>query len=129
MDHFRSVSGRGVCSRTPIHPRPILGFERHHQTGRTGRDVCQINRGVPVNWKLIFSLSSFGIAISFSQIFGYGPLLVWPIVLVVSVCLITARATNRIPLHGFLVGAMIQIWVGAITAYLIFDLSRIGLVE
>ena len=82
-----------------------------------------------MNWKLIFSLSSFGIAISFSQIFGYGPLLVWPIVLVVSVCLITARATNRIPLHGFLVGAMIQIWVGAITAYLIFDLSRIGLVE
>ena len=62
---------------------------------------------------------------------GVGPFLIflWPIVVVTSVCLIGARAPGRFGLHGFMVGAMTQLWAGAIRAYYIFDLSRIGLVE
>ena len=84
-----------------------------------------------MNWKLIFSLSSFGVGMGLCRLMGLGPFLIflWPIVIVTSVCLIGARAPGRFALHGFLVGAMMQLWAGAINAYYIFDLSRIGLVE
>jgi hypothetical protein len=84
-----------------------------------------------MNWKLIFSLSSFGLGIGLCSLMGLGPFLIflWPIVIVISVCLIGARAPGRFALHGFMVGAMMQLWAGGINAYYIFDLSRIGLVE
>lgn len=84
-----------------------------------------------MNWKLIFSLSSFGLGMGLCSLMGLRPFLIflWPIVIVTSVCLIGARAPGRLALHGFLVGAMIQLWAGAISAYYIFDMSRIGLVE
>ena len=84
-----------------------------------------------MNWKLILSLSSFGVGTGLCRLIGLGPFLIflWPIVIVTSVCLIGARAPGRFALHGFLVGAMMQLWAGAINAYYIFDLSRIGLVE
>ena len=84
-----------------------------------------------MNWKLIFSLSSFGVGVGLCRLMGLGQFLIflWPIVIVTSVCLIGARAPGRFALHGFLVGAMMQLWAGAINAYYIFDLSRIGLVE
>jgi len=84
-----------------------------------------------MNWKLIFSLSSFGLGIGLCSLIGVGPFLIflWPIVIVTSVCLIGARAPGRFALHGFIVGAIMQLWAGAIRAYYIFDLSRVGLVE
>ncbi len=82
-----------------------------------------------MNWKLIISLSAFGIALGLCSLVGIAALFLWPIVIVVSVCLISARASGRFALHGFAVGAMIQLWAGAISAYYIFDLSRVGIVE
>ena len=84
-----------------------------------------------MNWKLIFSLSSFGLGIGLCSLMGVGPFLIflWPIIIVTSVWLISLRAPGRFALHGFVAGAMIQFWAGAINAYYIFDLSRIGLVE
>lgn len=84
-----------------------------------------------MNWKLMFSLSSFGLGMGLCSLMGLGPFLIflWPIVIVTSVCLIGARAPGRFALHGFVVGAMMQLWAGAINAYYIFDMSRIGLVE
>jgi hypothetical protein len=83
-----------------------------------------------MNWKLIFSLSLFGF-IEVLSLFGLGQILLflWPLVVVASVWLITARARNKFVLHAFLAGAMIQIWAGAISAYYIFDLARVGIVE
>lgn len=84
-----------------------------------------------MNWKLIFSLSTVGLGIELCSLTGVGPFLIflWPIVIVTSVCLVGARAPGKFALHGFMVGAMMQLWAGAISAYYIFDLSRIGLVE
>jgi len=84
-----------------------------------------------MNWKLIFSLSSFGVGMGLCSLMGLGPFLIflWPVVIVTSVCLIGARAHGKFALHGFMVGAMMQLWAGAMNAYYIFDLSRIGLVE
>ena len=82
-----------------------------------------------MNWKLIFSLSAFGIALRLCSVVGIAALFLWPIVVVVSVCLVSARASGRFALNGFAVGAMIQLWAGAISAYYIFDLSRVGIVE
>ena len=84
-----------------------------------------------MNWKLTFSLSSFGFGIGLCWLMGLAPFLIflWPIVIVTCVCLIGTRAPGKFALHGFIVGAMMQLWAGAINAYYIFDLSRIGLVE
>ena len=82
-----------------------------------------------MNWKLIFSLSAFGVALGLCPLLGVAALFLWPIAIVISVCLISARASGRFALHGFAVGAMIQLWAGAISAYYIFDLSRVGIVE
>ena len=84
-----------------------------------------------MNWKLIFSLSSFGLGMELCSLMGLGPFLIflWPIVMVTSVCLIGARAPGKFALHGFMVGALMQLWAGAIHAYYIFDLSRVGMVE
>ena len=79
----------------------------------------------------MFSLSSFGLGMGLCSLMGLAPFLIflWPIVIVTSVCLIGARAPGRFALHGFLVGAMMQLWAGAINAYYIFDMARVGLVE
>src|SRR5438445_10622237 len=82
-----------------------------------------------MNWKLIFSLSAFGVALGLWPLLGVAALFLWPIAIVISVCLISSRASGRFALHGFAVGAMIQLWAGAISAYYIFDLSRVGIVE
>jgi len=84
-----------------------------------------------MNWKLIFSLSLFGFGMGLCSLMGLGPFLIflWPIVIVTSVCLIGAHAPGKFALHGFMAGAMMQFWAGAISAYYIFDMSRIGLVE
>ncbi|MFN2577137.1 MAG: hypothetical protein ABR607_05550 [Pyrinomonadaceae bacterium] len=84
-----------------------------------------------MNWKLIFSLSSFGLGIGLCSLTGVGPLLIfiWPIVVVTTVCLISAGAQVNCAQHGFIAGAMIQLWAGGLNAYYIFDLSRGGLLE
>ena len=82
-----------------------------------------------MNWKLISSLSAFGVVLGFCPLLGIAALFLWPIVIVISVCLISARAPGRFALHGFALGMMIQLWTGAIYAYYIFDLSRVGIVE
>jgi len=83
-----------------------------------------------MNWKLIFFLSSFGFGIGLGSLTAWGvsnlPL---AIIIVASVWLISLRAPGRLALHGFVAGAMIQLWAGAINAYYIFDLSRVRLVE
>jgi hypothetical protein len=84
-----------------------------------------------MNWKLIFTLSAFGLGIGLCSLTGVGPFLIflWPIVIVTSVFFITARAPGRFALHGLVAGAIIQIWACAFNAFYIFDLSRVGLVE
>src|ERR1051325_4915713 len=96
-----------------------------------GQSRCSQIEARKMNWKLMLSLSTFGLLMGLCLLTGRGVLLIllWPIVIVISVCLIVTRAPGRFALHGFLVGVIIQIWAGAMRAFYVFDSSRIGLVE
>ena len=82
-----------------------------------------------MNWKLIFVLSLLGLATAIPTLFGYTPILIWPIVVVVCVWFITGRAARRFALHGFIVGVAIQIVNGLVEAYYLHDLARAGIVQ
>ena len=42
VDHFRSLSSRGLCRRAAASAGSVLGFERLDQGGRTNRGVCAV---------------------------------------------------------------------------------------
>jgi len=63
-----------------------------------------------MNWKLIFSLSVFGLAMGVASIFGCVPAnlewLYWLVIALICVFWIVRKATARLFLHGFLVGSI-----------------------
>ena len=71
-----------------------------------------------MNWKLIFALSLFGLAMGVASLFGLGMLepLLWLIIFVIYAWVIATRAPGRYFLHGFLVSVVNSIWITAIHA-------------
>lgn len=71
-----------------------------------------------MNWKLIFALSLFGLAMAIGSLFGLGmaePLL-WLAIFIICAWLIAKRAPGKYFLHGFLMSVVNSIWITAIHA-------------
>jgi hypothetical protein len=74
-----------------------------------------------MNWKLIFSLSLFGLAMALGTVFvipsNIEPIF-WLVIFVVCAFLIARQSPNRHFLHGLMVGIVNSVWVTA--AHIIF---------
>ncbi len=71
-----------------------------------------------MNWKLIFALSLFGLAMAVGSLFGLGlaePLL-WLVIFIIYAWVIAKRAPGKYFLHAFLVSVVNSIWITAIHA-------------
>jgi hypothetical protein len=72
-----------------------------------------------MNWKLIFLLSLFGVAMAAASLFGWTkhiePLL-WLVIYVFCAWCIAKNATGKYFLHGFLVSVLNGIWISIIHA-------------
>ena len=79
-----------------------------------------------MNWKLIFALSLFGLAIGLPSLFGLGSIapLLWLIVFTICAWVIATGAPGKYFLHGFLAGVVSSVWFTLVHAYYLFDLSR-----
>ena len=67
-----------------------------------------------MNWKLVFLLSLFGLAMAFATVFaipGNIELLVWLPIFVVCAVIIAKRAPGKFFLHGFFVSLVNSVWV------------------
>lgn len=74
-----------------------------------------------MNWKAIFGLSLFGLAMAIGTVFVVSPKVepfCWLVVFVICAFVIARQAASRPFLHGFLLGIVNSIWVTA--AHLIF---------
>ena len=71
-----------------------------------------------MNWKLIFALSLFGLAMAVGSLFGLGMLepLLWLIIFIIYAWLIARRAPGKYFLHGFLTSVVNSVWITAIHA-------------
>ena len=71
-----------------------------------------------MNWKLIFALSLFGLAMAVASLFGLGILepLLWLLIFIICAGLIAKRAPGKYFLHGFLVSLVNSVWITAIHA-------------
>jgi hypothetical protein len=71
-----------------------------------------------MNWKLIFGLSLFGLAMAVASLFGLGMLepLLWLVIFLIYAWLIATRASGKYFLHGFLVSVINSVWITAIHA-------------
>lgn len=71
-----------------------------------------------MNWKLIFSLSLFGLAMAVATLFGLGVLepLLWLAVFLIYAWVIATRGPGKYFLHGFLVSIVNSIWITIIHA-------------
>ena len=71
-----------------------------------------------MNWKLIFTLSLFGLAVAVLSLFGLGifEFVIWLAIFVLYAVIIAKRAPGKYFLHGFLVSIVNSIWVTAIHA-------------
>jgi uncharacterized membrane protein len=78
-----------------------------------------------MNWKLIFVLSVFGIAMGLLSVFVYCPPVVefvlWLVITVVSAVVIARYAPGKYFLHGFCVAVLNTVWVTAAQAGLFFS--------
>lgn len=76
-----------------------------------------------MNWKLIFLLSLFGLAMGIATVFwipsNIEPLF-WLVVFAISAYFIATRCSSRFFLHGLLVGIVNSVWVTA-SHVLLFD--------
>lgn len=74
-----------------------------------------------MNWKLIFQLSLFGLAMSIATVFwipsNIEPLF-WLIIFIICAYVIARRCYNKYFLHGFMVSLVNSIWIT--TAHFIF---------
>jgi len=72
-----------------------------------------------MNWKLIFALSLFGVAMAVASLFGLTgraePLL-WLVIFIIYAWLIAKYASGKYFLHGLLVSVLNSIWITAIHA-------------
>lgn len=70
-----------------------------------------------MNWKLIFQLSLFGLAMAFATVYfissGMEPIC-WIIIFVICAYLIAKNCNSRYFLHGFLVSIVNSIWITVI---------------
>lgn len=67
-----------------------------------------------MNWKLIFGLSLFGLAMGFATVFVISPRVepfFWLVIFVISAFVIARQAPLRPFLHGFLLGIVNGVWV------------------
>ena len=74
-----------------------------------------------MNWKVIFGLSLFGLAMAFGTVFAISPKVepfCWLVIFVICAFVIARQAASRPFLHGFLLGIVNSIWVTA--AHIIF---------
>lgn len=74
-----------------------------------------------MNWKLIFGLSLFGLAMGIGTVFAISPRvepLCWLVIFVISAFVIARRVPLRAFLHGFLLGIVNGVWVTA--AHVVF---------
>src|SRR5262245_36126241 len=71
-----------------------------------------------MNWKLILTLSMFGVAMAVASLFGVGlfEFVLWLAIFVLYAVIIAKRAPGKYFLHGFLVSVVNSIWVTAIHA-------------
>jgi len=69
-----------------------------------------------MNWKLIFTLSLFGLAMAIASLFGLGlfEFVLWLIIFIIYAWVIATRAPGKYFLHGFLVSVVNSIWITAI---------------
>ena len=70
-----------------------------------------------MNWKLIFLLSLFGVAMAFATVFGLSrpiELLLWLVIFVVYAIIIAKKVERKYFLHGFLVSVINGVWIGII---------------
>ena len=76
-----------------------------------------------MNWKLIFLLSLFGMAMGFAAVFvipsNIEPLF-WLVIFVICAYLIAKYATGKYFLHGLLVSIVNSIWISATHAALFY---------
>jgi hypothetical protein len=68
-----------------------------------------------MNWKLIFLLSLFGLAMAIASLFGLGAFepLLWLVIFIIYAWVIAKNCTRRYFLHGFLVSVVNSIWITA----------------
>jgi len=70
-----------------------------------------------MNWKLIFQLSLFGLAMAFGTVFfissGIEPIC-WLIIFVICAYLIAKNCSSRYFTHGFLVSLVNSVWITAV---------------
>lgn len=74
-----------------------------------------------MNWKLIFGLSLFGMAMGFATVFAISPRIepfFWLVIFIICAFVIARRVPLRAFLHGFLLGIVNSVWVTA--AHLVF---------
>jgi len=72
-----------------------------------------------MNWKLIFALSLFGIAMAFASTYGMtGKMepLIWLVIFIINGLIIVRNAPGNYFLHGFLVSVVNGVWIGIIHA-------------
>lgn len=78
-------------------------------------------RGPVMNWKLIFGLSLFGLAMAAGTVFAISPRVepfFWPVIFTVCAFVIARQAAGRPFLHGLLLGIVNGVWVTG--AHLLF---------
>jgi uncharacterized membrane protein (UPF0136 family) len=72
-----------------------------------------------MNWKLIFLLSLFGLAMAFATVFWIPSMIepvFWLVIFIVCAYLIVMNCTNRYFLHGFLVSLANCVWITVVHA-------------
>lgn len=72
-----------------------------------------------MNWKLIFALSLFGMAIGLADTFGHIEKIVpvlWLIIFIIYGVIIVRNASGNYFLHAFLVSVINGVWIGIIHA-------------
>jgi len=75
-----------------------------------------VSEEIPVNWKLIFGLSLFGLAMGLATVFwvqsNVEPLF-WLVIFVICALLTARQLSSRHFIHGLLVGIVNSVWVTA----------------
>ncbi len=69
-----------------------------------------------MNWKLIFSLSLFGLAMAFATVYfipGNVEVWVWLLIFIIVAWIIAKRATGNYFFHGFMVSIFNCVWIVA----------------
>jgi hypothetical protein len=70
-----------------------------------------------MNWKLIFSLSLFGLAMAFATVFfipsNIEPIF-WLVIFIICAYIIAKKYTGKYFLHGFLVSLVNSVWITAV---------------